>query len=132
MEDKNRSFLSNITTRVKTKFEQKSRRFVPVELEANTLTSLVAEGRLRFKEKRNKNKVPITEEMEESQASTHDNLNINEEEITITERGSERRSPRKDYDASDEEESGNEDIHKEMLGKHNSNVQQISRQLQST
>ena len=133
MEEKNKSFFSNITTRVRSRLDKKNKKqFVPVEVEEDTLRSLLEEGRLKYKERKDKSKSQMAEEVNGSEPKSNELIDINEEESQDKNRSKfERRSPVKDYDAS-EEESEKEDLHEQILGQHNSNVQQISNQLQST
>ena len=134
MEEKNKSFFSNITTRVRSRLDQKNKKqFVPVEVEEDTLRSLLEEGHLRYKEKKDKSKSQMAEEANGSEPKSNELIDINEEEIQDKDRSKfERRSPSKSYDASEEEESENESMNDERLGEHDSNVLKISRQLQST
>ena len=81
MEEKNKSFFSSITTRVRSRLEQKNKKqFVPVEIEEDTLRSLVEEGHLKYKERKDKSKSQMAEEVNGSEPKSNELIDINEEE----------------------------------------------------
>jgi hypothetical protein len=150
MENKQRTFFSNITTRVKGKLalkqelESKNRKhYTSVELESNTLKDLVEEGRLRIKDKKNRFKAPVVEIMEENaEKSTQNqlNLDIDDNDIQKLREKYERRSPNRSYTSENIESDAEGNPHNTMensineneANKNDTNIQHISEQLHST